>query len=202
MDQELHDGLDSLTAVLPRLDAVMAGATDLVRAVDRFLVEELPVGPWLASRPFDSQRTVGEDGRELRLTTHLACGRVDCVYRIHVLRATLDRPEGHESFSQVVAEERTIWHACPPEIRLQAFVLLPELLGLLAGKINEITTQTARAIDTVRAMLGSIPSRESRSRDFDTLPDGAEPPSLPTSGEEGPARGELFKRTRLKIPGV
>jgi len=201
MDQDLHDRLDSLTAVLPRLDAVMDGATDLVRAVDRFLVEELPVGPWLASRPFDSQRTVGEDGRELRLTTHLACGRVDDVYRLHVLRATLDRPEGQESFSQVVAEERTVWHACPPEIRLQAFVLLPELLGLLAGKINEITTQTARAIETVRAMLGSINNREGRASDPAPLPHGADVPS-PSTVEETSARGELFKRPRLKIPGV
>jgi hypothetical protein len=156
MAQDLHEGLDSLTAILPQLNSAVAEATAMVHAVDLFLAEELAVGPWVASRPFDTQRAIGDDGRELLVTSHLACGRVAGKYRLHVLNATLDRAEGKDQFTQIVGEERTPWLSCSREVRLQSFAMLPELLSLLASKITEITTQTNRTVETVREVLKSM----------------------------------------------
>lgn len=156
MAQELYDGLESLTAILPQLNTAMAEATAVVHAVDQFLGEELAIGPWVASRPFDTQRAIGEDGRELVITSHLACGRVGGKYRLHVLNATLDRPEGKDQFTQIIGEERTPWLGCSREVRLQSFSMLPEVLSQLAAKVTEITTQTTKTVETVRELLKSM----------------------------------------------
>jgi hypothetical protein len=156
MAQELFEGLESLSAILPQLNTVMAEATAVVHAVDQFLAEELAVGPWVASRPFDTQRAIGDDGRELLITSHLACGRVAGKYRLHVLNATLDKSDGKDAFTQIVGEERTPWLSCSREVRLQSFSMLPEVLSLLASKINEITSQTTRTVETVREVLKSM----------------------------------------------
>lgn len=156
MAQDLIEGLESLSAILPQLNSAIAEATAVVHAVDQFLAEELAVGPWVASRPFDTQRAIGEDGRELLITSHLACGRVAGKYRLHVLNATLDRPDGKDQFTQIIGEERTPWLSCTREVRLQSFSMLPEVLTLLANKVNEITTQTSRTVETVREVLRSM----------------------------------------------
>ncbi len=156
MAQDLIDGLESLTAILPQLNSAMAEATAVVHAVDQFLSEELAVGPWVASRPFDTQRAIGDDGRELLVTSHLACGRVAGKYRLHVLNATLDRAEGKDPFTQIIGEERTPWLSCSREVRLQSFAMLPELLGMLATKISENTSQTTKTVETVRELLKSM----------------------------------------------
>src|SRR4051812_12919834 len=102
MAQDAFEGLESLAAILPQLNTAMAEATAIVHAVDQFLAEELAVGPWIASRPFDSQRAMGDDGRELLVTSHLACGRVAGKYRLHVLNATIDKAENRDQFTQIV----------------------------------------------------------------------------------------------------
>jgi hypothetical protein len=156
MAQEPSEGLESLSAVLPQLNAALAEATAVVHAVDQFLAEELAVGPWVASRPFDTQRAIGDDGRELLVTSHLACGRVAGKYRLHILHATLDKAEGKDQFTQIVGEERTPWVSCSREVRLQSFATLPDLLALLATKITEITSQTTRTAETVRDVLKAM----------------------------------------------
>jgi hypothetical protein len=156
MAQDLFEGIESLTAILPQLNSAMAEATAVVHAVDQFLAEELAVGPWVASRPFDTQRAIGDDGRELLVTAHLACGRVSGKYRLHILNATLDRVEGKDQFTQIIGEERTPWLSSSREVRLQSFAMLPELLTMLAAKITEITSQTTRTVETVREVLKSM----------------------------------------------
>jgi hypothetical protein len=200
MAQDILDGLESLTAILPLLNSAMAEATAVVQAVDQFLAEELAVGPWVASRPFDTQRAIGDDGRELLVTSHLACGRVSGKYRIHVLNATLDRADGKDQFTQIVGEERTPWLSCSREVRLQSFAMLPELLGLLATKITEITTQTTRTVETVREVLKSMgryptPVASTGTGNGESHHDE----SYATSGfVVNPNGSDLFKRSKVK----
>jgi hypothetical protein len=156
MAQDPSEGLESLSSILPQLNTAIAEATAVVHAVDLFLAEELAVGPWVASRPFDTRRALGDDGRELVVTSHLACGRVAGKYRLHILNATLDRPDGKDQYTQIVGEERTPWLSCSREVRLQSFALLPEVLSLLAAKVSEITLQTTRTVETVREVLRSM----------------------------------------------
>src|SRR4051794_3255707 len=210
MAQDLYEGIDSLTAILPQLNSAMAEATAVVHAVDQFLAEELAVGPWVASRPFDTQRAIGDDGRELLVTSHLACGRVAGKYRLHVLNATLDRAEGKDQFTQIIGEERTPWLSSSREVRLQSFAMLPELLSMLANKINEITAQTTKTVETVRevlrsmgrfpaASIGTISGNGSNGKDSNG---NLEPPheeNYATTGFVVNSNGsDLFKRPKVK----
>lgn len=202
MAQDLYDGLESLTAILPQLNTAMAEATAVVHAVDQFLAEELAVGPWVASRPFDTQRAIGDDGRELLVTSHLACGRVAGKYRLHILNATLDRADGKDQFTQIVGEERTPWLSCSREVRLQSFAMLPELLSMLANKINEITTQTTKTVETVREVLksmGRYPTPVTPPAAVANGADSGADDGFATSGfVVNSAGSDLFKRPKMK----
>ena len=207
MAHELAEDLLPMSTLLPQLTSALAEATSVVQVVDEFLGDELPVGPWVASRPFDTQRAEGEDGRELLITSHLACGRVAGKYRLNVLNVTLDRAEAKDQFTQIIDEERTPWLACTREIRLQSFAMLPELLSQLSTRIVEITTQTNKTSETVRDLLRSM-GRPPVSRSSTSAPaasiedlevDPREESEFATSGFlVNPLGDELFKRPRMK----
>jgi hypothetical protein len=198
MAQELYEGLDSLTLILPQLNTAMAEATAVVHAVDQFLAEELAVGPWVASRPFDTQRAIGDDGRELVVTSHLACGRVAGKYRLHVLNATLDRVEGKEQFTQIIGEERTPWLSCSREARLQSFAMLPEVLSQLAAKIAEITNQTTKTIETVREVLRSMGRYPADGNGQNIIEDHSDDAYSATGLVINAVGSDLFKRPKVK----
>jgi|GEM_PF-1910544 hypothetical protein len=202
MAHDPYDGIESLTSVLPQLNSVMAEATAMIHAVDQFLAEELAVGPWVASRPFDTQRAIGDDGRELLVTSHLACGRVAGKYRLHILNATLDRAEGKDQFTQIIGEERTPWISCSREVRLQSFAMLPDLLSLLAAKINEITVQTTKTVEAVREVLksmGRYPSPTSSLNGGPVAVDATIDDGFATNGIMVNSVGsDLFKRPKAK----
>jgi hypothetical protein len=202
MSTDPNEDLGSLPAILPRLNAAIAEANAVVHALDQFFAEELPVGPWVTSRPFDTQRVVGEDGRELLVASHLACGRVGGAYRLHILSATLDRADGKDPYNQLVGEERTPWLACPKSTRLQSFAMLPELLGLLAAKVNEITLETNRTVETVRGILRSVLGP---AVGFARVPEFGEDGEADPEAEDvgggvllNGAGADLFKRPRVK----
>jgi hypothetical protein len=127
-----------------------------VQAVDLFLGDELSIGVSAASRPFDSQRIVGSGDGELVVTAHLAYGRVQGKDRLHVLKATHEKHDWSEDLSKTVSEDRTPWPACSREMKLQSFAKLPELLTNLANKVEEVTSQTSRTIETVRALIDAM----------------------------------------------
>ena len=133
MGQEFRDDqMDALRGIAAQLTAATAEASVVIQAVDHFLADELCIGVSAASRPFDSQRALGDDDRELIITSHLAFGRIQGKDRIYVLKATLEKDEWKENFTNVVAEDYTPWASCPRELKLQSFAMLPELLGNLA----------------------------------------------------------------------
>jgi hypothetical protein len=156
MAQETTAGLETLRSIVPQLNSAVEEASSVVQAVDRFLSEELGISTWAASRPFDQQRAIGDDGRELLVTSHLACGKVAGRYRLHVLTATLDKPEGKEQFTHIVNEERIPWSSLPRDVKLQSFVMLPELLNILASRVSEIASQTSRTVEAVWELLGNM----------------------------------------------
>src|SRR5690348_11253576 len=113
MARETRADLDSLRVIVSQLNGALSEASGVVQDVDRSLAEEFDIGVWAISRPFDSQRASADDGRELLVTSHLAYGKVAGRTRIHVLTATLEKAEGTDQFTQIVAEERTPWPLCP-----------------------------------------------------------------------------------------
>jgi hypothetical protein len=179
MGQELREDVNGLRGIAEQLNATTAEAAAVVQAVDQFLGEELCVGVTAASRPFESQRALGDDNRELVVTTHLAFGRVQGKDRIYVLKATLEKNEWKENFTKIVAEDRTAWADCSREVKLQSFAMLPELLGNLAARVDDVAAQTSRTIDTVRELIEVM--KLPRQRSEPTLPAAAAPVSIPAT---------------------
>lgn len=220
MGHERTEIPDPLRSMATSLHAATAEAAAVVSAVEQFLGDELCIGVSGASRPFESQRAIGEDERERLVTSHLAFGRVAGRDRIYVLKATLEKAEWKEHFTQVVAEERTPWNACPREVKLQSFALLPELLGNLAARVEEVASQTTRTVHAVRDLLDAmrqvgpppIPSHVAVAAA--PIPRAPEPRPEPTPAPESPATDEalslhdlsassvpdLFKRPRPRSP--
>ena len=181
----------------------------MVQAVDHFLGVELSIGVMAATRPFDSQRALGDDDRELVVTSHLAFGRVQGKERIYVLKATLEKNEFKENFTKIVAEDRTPWSACSREIKLQSFALLPELLGNLAARVDEVASQTTRTVETVRALIEVMKQPHAHPRADELVDDRAD--EAEENANEDPdivdvplheltlsAAPELYKRPRAR----
>lgn len=204
--------LDSLGIVVSQLNGAIAEASGVVQDVDRYLAEEFDIGVWAISRPFDSQRGTGEEGRELLISSHLAYGKAAGRSRLHVLTAALERADGSDQFTQIVSEERTPWPLCPREIKLHSFAMLPELLGTLASKAEEIAAQTSRTSETVRQLLetmgrhshGTLELTSSRraSNQPHTHSPNSEPsepePALATQGVGPDLDSGLFRRSRSR----
>ena len=188
MAREPRADLDSLRIVVSQLNNVLAEASGIVQDVDRFLSDEFDIGVWAISRPFDSQRVSGEDGRDYLVTTHLAYGKVAGRSRLHVLTATLDKNDAGDQYTQILSEERTPWPLCPREVKLHSFAMLPELLGTLALKAEEIAAQTSRTSQTVRDLLAAMGR-------LDPTDDEAEPAIV---NREEALDFNLFKRPRAR----
>jgi hypothetical protein len=205
MSDEPRENLDALRGMATQLNAATTEAGMVVHAVDHFLSEELGVGVAAATRPFDSQRALGEDDRELVVTTHLAFGRVQGKERLYVLRATLEKNEWKENFTKIVGEERIAWSACSRELKLQSFVMLPELLGNLAVRVEEVANQTSKTTAIVRELIDAMkqppPRQLDRESDQDAEPTplgegGSEPEDIPLHELSVSAAPDLFKRPR------
>ncbi len=192
MAQDLCVDQDSLCLMTKHLNTAVAEANAIVQAVDHLLGEELGIGISAASRAFDSQRAIGDDDRERLVTSHLAYGRVSGKNRLYVLTATLDKNEWKEPYTQIIAEERTPWAACSREVKLQSFAMLPELLGSLASRVEEVAIQTTKTVEMVRELLDAIrPSQEEPA----PSPAASAPNDLDLSVNSDPT---LFKRPRPK----
>ena len=203
MGQELQEDVDTLRGVVGQLNAAASEASAVVQAVDLFLGDELSIGVSAASRPFDTQRVTADDNSELVVTSHLAYGRVQGKDRLHVLKATLAKSEWKEDFSKTVAEDRTPWSACSREVKLQSFVKLPELLGTLATRVDEVASQTSKTVETVRALIDAMkepPQREhSAAEKSDEVEDELESArEVPLHELTVSAAPTLFKRPRPK----
>src|SRR3954470_24278655 len=96
MARESRADLESLRLIVSQLNGALAEASGVVQDVDRYLAEEFDIGVWAISRPFDSQRSSGDDGRELMISSHLAYGKAAGRSRIHILAATLEQGEGSD----------------------------------------------------------------------------------------------------------
>jgi len=188
MAHEPRVDLDTLKVIISQLNGAMAEASAIVQDVDRYLSEEFDIGVWAISRPFDSQRVVIENGRECVISSHLAYGKVAGRHRLHILTATLERDEATDQYTQIVAEERTPWPLCPRETKLHSFAMLPELLGALTAKAEEIATQTSRTSEVVRQLLEMM-GRHSQ---------GVTQPTLLAESSTADLDSGLFRRSRAR----
>jgi hypothetical protein len=182
MIDDLKKRLAALRGVSPGINAVTNHTNDVVKLVEKTLVEDLNLAV-SASVLFESEFG-GERGVTRKQS--LAFGRVkgNGTYRIFVLnetgRATPDQPGSGDTF-EVMEEEQILWPSCGRELKLKAFSHLPTLLKQLvekAEKLVEVCEQTAvqvremvtglddqgEADPTIRCLLDPDPNSDATLR--------------------------------------
>ena len=172
--------------ITPRLNSVTDQVSEIVRSVEKTLVEELKIGidasEWFLGEP------AGEPG--VTREHSLAFSRVGTAgYRINVSIVTVrDAPkEGSEPApSRRQSEERILWQSCTRELKLKAFEKLPALLDSIVKSAEALLHTADNTAARIKDMLGDVefvpPPREDpgkrplfgRSPLFDNIIKGAE----------------------------
>jgi hypothetical protein len=169
MTHELLKRLSALRGINPRLNAVTDQVTEIVRSVEKTLVEELKVGID-ASECFLTE-SGGEPDAFRKY--YLAFSRVGSAgYRINVCivttRETLEE-NGEPAATKRLGEERILWSSCSRELKLKAVEKLPDLLdNIIKGAENLLQTADETAT-RIKDLLGERefaipPKQESRRR--------------------------------------
>ena len=186
MTHELFKRLSALRGITPRLNSVTDQVSEIVRSVEKTLVEELKIGidasEWFLGEP------AGEPG--VTREHSLAFSRVGTAgYRINVSIVTVrDAPkEGSEPApSRRQSEERILWQSCTRELKLKAFEKLPALLDSIVKSAEALLHTADNTAARIKDMLGDVefvpPPREDpgkrplfgRSPLFDNIIKGAE----------------------------
>lgn len=173
MSNELKKRIAALRGMSPRLNSVTDQVSEIVRTVEKTLVEELNIGIE-ASVEFHSE-PAAEKGvfRE----HSLAFGRVASAgYRLHVATRTVRDSSQQMSGphpSESVHEEQILWPSCSREIKLRAFDKLPELLDSIIKNAEDLLETAEKTAAKIREMVGEAdgftpfrepPDRSGRSR--------------------------------------
>ena len=154
MTHELLKRLSALRGINPRLNSVTDQVTEIVRSVEKTLVDELKIGVdasvWFMSEPG------GEPG--VTREHHLAFSRVGSTgYRINVCIVT-DRQNPESSAEAATStrlnEERILWSSCSRELKLKASEKLPALLDNIIKNAESLLKTANDTAATIKEMLG------------------------------------------------
>lgn len=168
MSNELKKRIAALRGMSPRLNSVTDQVSEIVRTVEKTLVEDLNVGIE-ASVKFHSEPT---DQKGVFREHSLAFGRVGSAgYRLHVVTRTV-RDSAQEisgsDISESVHEEQILWPSCSRDLKLRAFDKLPELLDGIIKNAEGLLQTAERTAAKIREMVGEFdgpaPPRESSDR--------------------------------------
>ncbi len=165
MTHELLKRLSALRGINPHLNSVTDQVTEIVRSVEKTLVDELKIGidasVWFMSEPG------GEPG--VTREHYLAFSRVGSAgYRINVCIVT-NRQNPEPSTEAVTStrlnEERILWSSCSRELKLKASEKLPALLDIIIKNAEALLKTANDTAATIQEMLGgeteaSPPPRE------------------------------------------
>jgi hypothetical protein len=155
MSAKLRQQIESLRSLAPLLNNATDEAAQVVQAVEQFLGEQLSLGVSAESGAFEQQpRTI--DGTEHLTVSCLAYGRLAGKYRLHVLITTERQNLATPWDNGIISSEQTAWSSCPREVKLQSFSKLPELLGILAEKADQLAREVSETSTTVRDLLSAI----------------------------------------------
>jgi hypothetical protein len=140
----------------PRLNSVTDQVSEIVRTVEKTLVEELNIGIEASVKFYSEPGAENSVSRE----HSLAFGRVASAgYRIHVATRIIrdserERSESHASES--LQEEQVLWPSCSREIKLRAFDKLPELLDGIIKNAEELLRTAEKTSAKIKEMVGDF----------------------------------------------
>ncbi len=178
MSNELKKRIAALRGMSPRLNSVTDLVSEIVKSVEKTLVEELNIGIE-ASVKFLSE-PIGQTG--VSREHYLAFNRVGSAgYRLHVairtVRDTAPQPgvsdtsgtlneeevveilEGAASdtasgASGTLNEEQVLWPSCSREMKLRAFDKLPELLDRIVKNAEGLLQTAELTASRIKEMVG------------------------------------------------
>ena len=168
MGNELKKRIAALRGISPRLNSVTDQVSEIVRSVEKTLVEELNIGID-GSVKFHSERS-GDPG--VSHEHFLAFNRVASAgYRFHIailtVRDSPPQPGGRDA-PRTLNQEQILWPSCSREMKLRAFDKLPELLDQIIknaeGLLQTAELTAARIKEMVGELDGSAQSKETSDR--------------------------------------
>jgi hypothetical protein len=156
MGNELKKRIAALRGISPRLNSVTDQVSEIVRSVEKTLVEELNVGIE-ASVKFHSERAL-ETGASRE--HFLAFNRVGSAgYRLHVailtVRDSTHQPGGPDTKAPL-HEEQILWPSCGREMKLMAFDKLPELLDRIIKNAEGLLQTAELTAAKIKEMVGEF----------------------------------------------
>ena len=154
MTHELLKRLSALRGINPRLNSVTDQVTEIVRSVEKTLVDDLKIG-------IDaSEWFLSESGGDPRVTRehYLAFSRVGSAgYRINVAIVTVGttpNQDGEPAASRPLNEERILWASCSRELKLKACEKLPKLLDNIIKSAEGLLQTAEDTASKIKDMLG------------------------------------------------
>jgi len=181
MSNELKKRIAALRGISPRLNSVTDQVSEIVKSVEKTLVEELNIGIEASVR-FHSERA-GQTGWSRE--HYLAFKRVGSSgYRLHVailtIRDSIQPPGGSDpgatfneeevlaflnvrdasqqpggaDNSPIVSEEQVLWPSCSREMKLRAFDKLPELLDKIIKNAEGLLQTAEVTAARIKEMVG------------------------------------------------
>jgi hypothetical protein len=156
MSNELKKRIAALRGISPRLNSVTDQVSEIVRTVEKTLVEELNIGIE-ASVKFHTEPSAEKD---VFREHSLAFSRVASAgYRINVTTRTIrdsNEQVSITSSAEPVHEEQILWPSCSREIKLRAFDKLPELLDAIIKNAEGLRETAERTAAKIREMVGEF----------------------------------------------
>ncbi len=154
MTNELKRRIAALRGINPRLNSVTDQVTEIMRSVEKTLVEELKIG--IDASELFLTELGGEKGTTLE--HYLSFNRVGSAgYRIHVAILTVrdtSSETGLAGSSERLNEERVLWTSCSREMKLRAFEKLPDLLDRIIQNAEGLLRTADETAAKIKEMVG------------------------------------------------
>jgi hypothetical protein len=154
MTNELKRRISALRGINPRLNSVTDQATEIMKAVEKTLVEELRIG--IDASELFLTEPGGEKG--VSVEHYLSFNRVGSAgYRINVSTVTVrdtSEESGLAGSSQRLSEERVLWTSCSREMKLRAIEKLPDLLDRIIQGAERLVGTADLTATKIREMVG------------------------------------------------
>ncbi len=154
----LQKKLDAILAIAPAINFAVNEANDVVKHVEKVLVQDAKIGISALTAPFRQGRgakynDADDTWTEIESRSHLGFGRVKGSWCVYVHQTDRKKDEAGK-FDVAVGSDDTPWASLDRETRLEAFGRLPELLDAIlaiAQKAAETAGKTTAALRELTA---------------------------------------------------
>jgi hypothetical protein len=174
MTKEMREQIERLRALTPKLNAKVAKANRFLKATEALLVEELSLGVYAQTSPFEQieeEDPFGSgEGYERWAFAYLAYGRVTGKYRLHVLRTIERRPlDGGDATWEKIDVRRADWTTIPNAEKVLAYTKIPELLNMIAEETTRAVERADATDIEMEDVFGEAPQGESPPEYLDRM---------------------------------